>query len=60
MTKKHYIQFAEYIRNRFNEAGTDHELNMRTTVAMEMVIKIATQDNPRFDRNRFMSACGLD
>lgn len=50
MTKMHFIAFARYIH--------DSPLPVETRQAMaEMVI--AVQDNPRFDRDRFLAACGL-
>jgi hypothetical protein len=56
MTKKHFIQFAEHIKNL---PVKSHGRGERESMA-NMVCEIASKDNPRFDRARFMVACGLN
>lgn len=56
MTKKHFIQFAEYINNLpVKQYGRGEREGMA-----EMVCKIAIGDNPKFNKGRFLKACGLD
>ena len=55
MTKKHFDAFAREIKAwvgelRFQDAA----------LACRIVIRIASEDNPRFDRARFIKACGLE
>jgi len=52
MTKKHFIAFAREI------AESNHSPETRMFAAL-VVIRIAERDNPRFDRARFLTACGL-
>lgn len=55
MTKKHFIAFAAYIKSLpVKQYGAGERRDMA-----EMVAKIAAQDNPNFDRARFLKACGL-
>jgi hypothetical protein len=51
MTKKHFIQLAK-------EIAAESNIELRK-FACEVVIKVARQDNPRFDVERFRRACGL-
>lgn len=54
MSKKHFIQFAAKIKV-FVERG---QMEIAKEMAI-MVILIASEENPRFDHNRFLAACGL-
>lgn len=51
MSKKHFEEFAIRIR-------LESSLEAKKAMA-NMVIEVATADNPRFDKNRFLVACGL-
>lgn len=51
MTKKHFIEFAQYIKN-FPAQNEQERKNMA-----QMVIDIAKRDNPKFDEVRFLAAC---
>lgn len=53
MTKKHFEAFAREIA----ESNQDQIPKM---FAAMVVIRVAQQDNPRFDRERFLKACGLE
>jgi len=48
MTRKHYEKIAKAISK-----GTD------IVVLVEMLMDIFEDDNPRFDREKFLIACGL-
>lgn len=52
MTKKHFEALAREI------AASNNSAEMKMFAAM-VVIRVAQNDNPRFDRERFMKACGL-
>lgn len=54
VTKKHFIEFARYIKA---QVGITSDTDLRTFA--DIVMKVAENDNPRFDRDRFMKACGL-
>jgi len=53
MTKKHFISMARDIKASDNDAQTK-------MFAALVIIRTAEQDNPRFDRARFLAACGLE
>jgi hypothetical protein len=48
MTRKHYEKIAKAISK-----GTD------IVVLVEILMDIFEEDNPRFDRDKFLIACGL-
>ena len=54
MTKKHFEAFAEYIKA---QKGITSDTDLRTFA--DIVAAVASRDNPRFDRDRFLKACGL-
>ncbi len=55
MSKKHFVQFAEYIAALPpKQYGEGEKMDMA-----EMVAVIAEKDNSRFDRARFFAACGV-
>lgn len=73
MTKKDYIKFAEMIKTRKNELIRliDESASPTTIRAWEereqevsdmsiLIADIFADDNPRFDRSRFLRACGLE
>lgn len=62
MTKKQFVQFANFIASYGADcAPHDKESNKRVREDMaRMVEAVATKDNPRFDRERFLKACGLN
>ena len=53
MSKKHYIVAARLIK-LYVEAGRMPEANAAASVVINM------NDNPNFDKGRFLAACGLD
>lgn len=57
MSRKHYRKMAEIIRNMTTgDAATDAALHR---MAEELCIMFA-QDNPRFNRIKFLAACGIE
>jgi superfamily I DNA/RNA helicase len=63
MTKKHFEAFARIIRDATPHAGPEESnlYDVATRHAMAyLVIAVAERDNLRFDRSRFLLACGLD
>lgn len=55
MTRKHYVMIADRIR-RNGEAGMD-ALTL-ACLANDLAYEFAAE-NPRFDRERFIEACGV-
>ena len=55
MTKKHFIKFAAEIKAYASIAGYKNQAKSMA----EMVIRVASADNPNFDKGRFLTACGL-
>jgi hypothetical protein len=57
MTKKHFIEFAKFIAN-YSCAKHDRKINLIVRQDMARMI-VQVQDNPLFDKTRFLKACGL-
>jgi len=65
MTRKDYVMLAGIIKdcnliptlNKNKEEGLI-QADILFTVASQLAYKLE-QDNPRFDRNKFLTACGL-
>ena len=55
MTKKHYEAIAKELL--FYNAGRDKQVIERIANSFADYFE---QDNPRFDRSRFLEACGID
>ena len=56
MTKKDYQAIADVIRAEVTRNGP---IDSARRIAEGLAIILAT-DNPRFDRNRFLAACGFN
>ena len=56
MTKKHFERAAAIVRELqfFQGVGTD-----KAQVVADAFVELFSGDNPRFDRGRFLKACGL-
>lgn len=52
LTRRHFERFAQLIRE------SDNPPDVRMFAAL-VVIRIASESNPRFDRHRFLTACNL-
>ena len=58
MTKKHFVAFAKHIASYGMTFNDDPDVvNMRQAMA-KMVIQV--QDNPNFNKEKFLEACGLN
>ena len=53
MTRKHFIAIAQIL------ADADLDYNSRNTVAQDFAEYLSTQ-NENFDRDKFLTACGVD
>ena len=62
MTKKDYIIFASVIKQHIEDEGGKE--NPSAKIALERLAKtlcsIFQEDNARFDRTRFLAACGIE
>jgi len=58
MTCKDYVALAEAIQlaYEYKSTLTSHEMALRIA---GNIANVAAWDNPRFDRERFLKACGL-
>jgi len=56
MTRKHFENIARQIRIDVENGNTPRD---RAVYAANLFAGIAKQDNPAFDYDRFLSACGL-
>jgi len=54
MTKKHFIQFANEIKNLVVQGK-----RKEAEAACVVVVNVGFDANPRFDKARFIAACGL-
>lgn len=63
MTCKDYIRIAELARNAKPRPSMDMwscRIVDRENYLKETICPWLLQDNPRFDRERFLAACGVD
>lgn len=58
MTKKHFIQLANMIKERMATAEGSKEVSALVGIAKDMA-DMFQAENSRFDRCRFLSACGV-
>ena len=65
MTKKHFKVIAEIIKNHresqipFNDPNSQGQVHACNVIGRELASFCATM-NPRFDRAKFLSACGIE
>jgi len=57
MSRKHYVAVAAMLRVHISVSGDQEAAGMRE-VARSLATLFA-DDNPRFDRARFLAACGV-
>ena len=61
MQKRHFEAFAREIADYIRTSSDTPENTIRhATFAARVFADIAKTDNPRFNRDRFMRACGLE
>ena len=60
-TRQHYKAIAEMIANNSVIAAKDESLMtyMNRNDFVDELVDYFAQDNPRFDREKFLKACGL-
>src|SRR5439155_9320453 len=65
MTKKHFEQIAKAMRNLRTFEAHDQEMSetvaraVRYTSVVDALASVCAESNPRFDRDRFLQACGI-
>lgn len=62
MTRKDYVLIAEVIKTQIElslKFGEDDARYGAENIALDLASKLS-QDNPRFDRSRFLQACGVN
>jgi hypothetical protein len=59
MTRKDYQLIAEVIANLNADFNTDGEDTVSLSLVAKELAEALETDNPRFDRNRFLVACGV-
>jgi hypothetical protein len=58
MTRRHFEMIAESIRVTMGQANSATRIAL-TSLAIDLADKFEGE-NPRFDRQRFLTACGAD
>jgi hypothetical protein len=62
MTKKHYIRVAEAFASSVRQSGNHPDRPAQFYALREVADRLCAvfaMDNPRFSRERFLTACGL-
>ncbi len=61
MTRKDYIALAASLKSVARFARADSEVTPAEVAALaaEVIADALAADNPRFDRSRFLAACGV-
>lgn len=59
MTKKDYIKIAAVLKDMINETGPRADPHATLAICCTELAKVFAADNPRFDRTRFLNACGV-
>ena len=60
MSKKHFKALAEALRITMRAVDLERDPKKAVRELAEEVARIAAQTNPRFDRSRFLAACGME
>jgi len=58
MTRKHFVRAAEIVRSYVESA--DFEITRHARYIADAYVNLFSEFNPRFDTQRFLTACGLD
>lgn len=59
MSRKHFESLAAALRNRKPEAHWDPNKRVQWVHDCEAIADACQASNPRFDRGRFLAACGV-
>lgn len=65
MTKRHYIQIAQILKTErdvqavYGDADIRHAAIAAVDDVSRQIADFCGRDNPRFDRARFLTACGV-
>lgn len=65
MTRKHFQQIADAMQSLRKFEVNDAELSetvahaVRYSSVVDALAKVCAESNPKFDRNRFLEACGI-
>ncbi len=65
MTRKHFQQIADAMQSLRKFEAHDSELSetvahaVRYSSVVDALAKVCAESNPKFDRNRFLGACGI-
>ena len=59
-TRCHYIQVADAIDGERSRFDTDGACRFGVECVAEALAAMFSEDNPRFDRDRFIVACGVE
>jgi hypothetical protein len=59
MTRKDYVLIAEAIKRAHNEGEVSAECRRGTFEAAHYIAFALRRTNPRFEKSRFMAACGF-
>lgn len=57
-SKKHYIESAKVLSDTLRPLGLDKSRQVVVELANRLA-SVYAKDNPRFNRRRFLTACGL-
>jgi hypothetical protein len=60
MTRCHYIKLAAALREDRERFDVDGAVRFGVESAAKAIADVLAEDNSRFDRQRFLTACGVD
>lgn len=59
MTKKDYIALAKTVKDQWDMVSNDAQDRANIKIMAMRIAVVCKQDNPRFDADRFLTACGV-
>jgi hypothetical protein len=60
MTKKHFIKIAAAFNTEYTSPWRNESERYMLSRLAHQITDAAQEDNPRFDRKRFLKACGIE